>query len=690
MRLGVSRFVSFCLCWVALFLALSAPFCASAVAAPSPAPLLLDQDWHYRWGDSPLASDGTPLWTRPSELNASWKAFTVPGTVPAPPDGTILWLAVRLPEQHWPQPSLQIRDIPHLLALYLQGQEIFTGEELDADGRLKHSEGHFPIVPLPPHYQGDLLFARVYTDGQSELVLGREGAIAVGSQAALVRQLALSDTLRVAFGFLFLFCGFFPLIVALSKKAEKTYVSFGIVALLIGIYTITPTQVVRLIFNYQLNWTYLHHATFHAIPASICIFFEQLFGPGPRKIVRRLWQLQLAYVPIALAIGSSISWKIALLPTHLNIFVSALTLLAISVNFARTGNREAKIFTWGLAAFLLAVLYDLFVYLSAFSAFSTSAQTSLSLLNVQLFYWGMLVFVVCLAFILDRRFTEAQNHLKAYSAASDRFVPHEFLNFLGKESIIHVQLGDQVQQEMTVLFSDIRSFTTLSERMTPAENFNFLNAYLHRVGPVIRKHNGFIDKYIGDAVMALFPNCADDAVQAAIEMQQQVQQFNHDCRDRGHPEIAIGIGIHHGTLMLGTIGERERMESTVIADAVNLASRLEDCTKRFGVNLLLSEATLQRLADPNRYLHRFLGSIRVKGKQDAVGVFEIYDADPPALQVFKNQTRSQFEEAIRLFDSGRCQEATAIFQRLWQKGCQDAALQSNLQLCQAAVQQRER
>ncbi|NJO20567.1 MAG: 1-deoxy-D-xylulose-5-phosphate reductoisomerase, partial [Spirulinaceae cyanobacterium RM2_2_10] len=335
--------------------------------------------------------------------------------------------------------------------------------------------------------------------------LGRDGILSLGSQPALVRQLILNDAMRLAFGFLFLFCGLFPLIVALSKKADKTYVSFGVVALLIGIYTITPTQMVRLIFNYGLSWTYLHHTAFHALPASIGIFFEQLFGPGPRKVVRRLWQLQLLYVPIALLIGSFVEWRMALYPTHLNILLLALTLIVLAAVNARTGNREAKIFTWGLAIFLLTVLYDLFVYLFSFSLF-----------NAQLFYWGMLVFVLCLAFILDYRFTEAQKHLKAYSAASDRFVPHEFLNFLGKESIIHVQLGDQVQQEMTVLFSDIRSFTTLSERMTPAENFNFLNAYLHRVGPIIRKHNGFIDKYIGDAVMALFPNSADDAVMAAI------------------------------------------------------------------------------------------------------------------------------------------------------------------------------
>jgi two-component system sensor histidine kinase ChiS len=139
--------------------------------------------------------------------------------------------------------------------------------------------------------------------------------------------------------------------------------------------------------------------------------------------------------------------------------------------------------------------------------------------------------------------------------AYGRFVPRNFLKFLGKESIIDVQIGDQVQQKMTVMFSDIRSFTTLSEAMSPQENFNFLNSYLSQVSPVIRQHKGFIDKYIGDAIMALFPESANDAVQAAIAMQKQVALYNEQRQQQGDVPIAIGIGLHTGNLMLGTIGE---------------------------------------------------------------------------------------------------------------------------------------
>jgi len=143
----------------------------------------------------------------------------------------------------------------------------------------------------------------------------------------------------------------------------------------------------------------------------------------------------------------------------------------------------------------------------------------------------------------------SKSELEKIAAASARFVPREFLKFLKRESIVDARLGDSVQAEMTIMFADIRSFTSLSESMSPRDNFDFINSYLSRVGPVIRQYNGFIDKYIGDGIMALFPNCAEDAVQAAIEMQQQVKIYNKHRQNSGYQPISIGIGLHTGTLM---------------------------------------------------------------------------------------------------------------------------------------------
>lgn len=274
--------------------------------------------------------------------------------------------------------------------------------------------------------------------------------------------------------------------------------------------------------------------------------------------------------------------------------------------------------------------------------------------------------------------------LAKINAAYGRFVPHEFLRFLERESIVDVQLGDQVQKEMSVLFADIRSFTSLSEKMSPKENFDFLNACLSQISPVIRNHNGFIDKYIGDAIMALFPQTPDDAVQAAIDMQKQVQLYNSYLQKQGGQPIAIGIGIHTGTLMLGTVGESERMETTVIADAVNLASRLEGLTKIYGVDILISEQTRMRLNNQLTENCRFLGRVKVKGKSQAVDIFEVYDGNSQELIDLKKQTCTVFEEAVNLFVEEKFVQSEQLFQQVLQIDRQDRVTQLYIKRCQEA------
>jgi class 3 adenylate cyclase/CheY-like chemotaxis protein len=253
-------------------------------------------------------------------------------------------------------------------------------------------------------------------------------------------------------------------------------------------------------------------------------------------------------------------------------------------------------------------------------------------------------------------------HLAKLNAAYGKFVPHEFLRLLGQESIIDVKLGDNLQREMSVMFSDIRSFTSISEQMTPEENFDFINSYLGRVSPVIRKHHGFIDKYIGDAVMALFPESADDALQAAIEMQQEVTAFNQHRQESGYLPITIGVGVHTGNLMLGTIGEEQRMESTVIADAVNLASRLEGLTKLYAAGILISDRTLHNLDDLTKYSYRFVDRVKVKGKNQPVAVFEVYDGDAEPLKQLKKQTQTEFEQAVVVYHQQNFVQAQQMFQ----------------------------
>jgi signal transduction histidine kinase/class 3 adenylate cyclase len=267
-------------------------------------------------------------------------------------------------------------------------------------------------------------------------------------------------------------------------------------------------------------------------------------------------------------------------------------------------------------------------------------------------------------FSRDELLTRIRSHLQLSQTtrAYGRFVPSEILRFLNRESIIDVQLGDQTEQEMTVMFADVRDFTGLSETMTPQENFYFINTLLGRMGPLVRLHHGFIDKYMGDSIMALFPRQADDAVQAAIAMQEELKRFNQERIATEQRPIRMGIGIHTGSLMLGTIGEQQRMEGTAISDTVNTGARIEELTKTYGVMSLISEATLDQLADPAGYCTRFIDKVQVKGKQGTIHVYELFDTD--AQRVVKAALKERFETAVAHYYAQEFETAVTHLQQV--------------------------
>jgi two-component system sensor histidine kinase ChiS len=262
-----------------------------------------------------------------------------------------------------------------------------------------------------------------------------------------------------------------------------------------------------------------------------------------------------------------------------------------------------------------------------------------------------------------------------------RFVPKQFLEFLGAQSVLDVKLGDQVQKEMSVLFTDIREFTSLSEVMTPKETFDFLNDYLSRMEPVISRNHGFIDKYIGDSIMALFTGNVENAIDAAIEMRAALADFNLQRKLDGKQTVNSGIGIHTGNLMLGIVGGHGRMDSTVVSDAVNLASRVEGLTKIYGTSIIISQDTLIKLQDPTRYNYRFLDVVKVKGKQEAVYIFEVLDGEPEEVKRLKIETKPEFGRALQLYKNKEFDEASAIFRHVYLKNPDDRGAQLYIARC---------
>ena len=268
--------------------------------------------------------------------------------------------------------------------------------------------------------------------------------------------------------------------------------------------------------------------------------------------------------------------------------------------------------------------------------------------------------------------------------AYQRFVPKQLLTNLNKESILDVQLGDQVQKEMSILFSDIRSFTSLSESMSPEENFRFVNKYLSKMGPIVRDNHGYIDKYIGDSIMALFDRSPEDAVHTSVKMLNALRVYNKERIQEGNNPILIGIGVNTGKMMLGTLGESDRMEGSVISDAVNLAARLEGLTKLYKTPLLLSEETLLKIGD-SIFDTRLIDKVAVKGKENPVMVYEVLNGEYTDLRDAKISTLPKFKKGFELYQNQQFKNALEFFKTCIEKVPEDGVAELYIERCEKII-----
>lgn len=254
----------------------------------------------------------------------------------------------------------------------------------------------------------------------------------------------------------------------------------------------------------------------------------------------------------------------------------------------------------------------------------------------------------------------------------ERFVPKPFLNQLGQENIFDLEAGDSVKKDMAVLFMDIRNFTGFSEKHNSDNAFRFINAYLAEVTPVIHAHHGFIDKFLGDGIMALFPGGSRDALHACTIMQQKIVDFANSKPDM---HLEVGMGLHYGPLMLGIVGEAEHIEGTVIGDTVNVASRLEALNKMFHTQCLLSDTVKNTLMTSDHYHFRPVGKIRLLGREEAITVWQLLDSiKDPAVYALHIQQLALFERYYQTYVQRDFKAAHEGFAALLKDNPQDGVL----------------
>ena len=322
-------------------------------------------------------------------------------------------------------------------------------------------------------------------------------------------------------------------------------------------------------------------------------------------------------------------------------------------------------FGMGLLLWFLGGVHD---------ALLSSGVTILS--NEKILWFASFWLSILLAFAIALHYRSLEKAIQESRDVFEKFVPPAYLRRIASKGLRSIRLGEADQQDVTILCCDIRGFTPLSERLNPSQLIAFVNRFLNRITKPVSRQGGVIDKFIGDAVLCIFEgnDSAQRAVACGIEMLGEVKTFNAEEGRLKDQTVQIGIGLHSGPVILGTIGSLERMDSTVLGLTVNLAKRLEEITKKIGVDMIISEQVAKRLPNKNHYRLRDLGDAWVKGALTPLTLFEVYDQDPPEVRNLKDRIGCVLTEGVGLVRTGHLEAALGKFQEAQLVSPQDLPL----------------
>nr|WP_241664511.1 adenylate/guanylate cyclase domain-containing protein [Ningiella ruwaisensis] len=276
-----------------------------------------------------------------------------------------------------------------------------------------------------------------------------------------------------------------------------------------------------------------------------------------------------------------------------------------------------------------------------------------------------------------------------------KFVPRQFVDHFAKNGEKSLELGRADEDRVAVLFCDIRGFTALSEKLSPQDLMYFLNSYFLRMNAPIHQNKGFIDKFIGDAIMALFDSPdggdadkASDAVRAALEIQVALKLYNSHRANSKYAPVKNGIGLHFGPVVLGTVGSDDRMDTTVLGDTVNVAQRIEGLCRYFNTDIMASASTISLANEIYPVEYRLVDNILFKGKSISIPVVEVLSHMDDEKISRKKLIGEHIMEGIRLREDGYLKTAHAHFINLRESFPEDEVLRHHVLTCEKALEKK--
>lgn len=636
----------------------------------------LDGQWLFYWNELFMPED-----FKKSDFSGKSEYLIIPGSwtnqtdYPSHGYGTMrLVISGLIPGKTY---SLYIPEMLTSFRFFLNGEEVYGNGIVGRDRSESKAQFHPGIISFVSESGTIEIVCQISNFNHRNSGIWR--SIKLGDEKTVYENRIRNLLLEMFISTVLLAISFFHIGIYVYRTEAKVELLFGLTCLILFLRTITTGEQIINIIIPSFPWGLarrLEYMPFYLLAPVFMNFITTLFPKDSIKFFNRIFLMIFTILGIFFVILPVRITNLAILPAEVFLISGIIYVFSVLIK-AGINKRDHALPI--IAAFTILAIASVNDILFSQGFIGTMYLAPL----------GFIIFIIIQSQMLSARyalsFRKVQSlslQLKGINESMSRFVPFQFLEYLKKNSILDVNLGDQVLENMTILFADIRSFTTLSEVMTPEENFKFLNSFLSQVVPVIREQGGFVDKFIGDAIMALFPYPPDKAIRAALELQNAVKRYNAARNRAGYREISLGIGIHTGQLMLGTIGETNRMETTVIADAVNIASRLEQLTKVYGSKIIISRELFEKLESHEGITSRPLGLSAVKGKSLPIEIVEILDASNNVKDQSKIYSITEFEKAIDLIKASDFKKAAVMFENILKNNPDDIAAAFLLKHCE--------
>ncbi len=552
--------------------------------------------------------------------------------------------------------------------IFLNGQEIYSAGTVGTTSASTKPRYSPEVVRIAPRAGDNELLVQVSNFVErrggfnKSFIIGNERIV----KSLFIQSLAMD---LIIFGSL-LAIGLYHLCLFWLRKKDHSPLWFGVFCIIIALRSLIYGE--RFLFDFfpAVPWEVfnrLDHLTFYIGIPVFSAYIMIIFARDISRIALYIYQ----------ALGLVFALFLFLPPSVFNATVSIyeiitagyIVYLLIVIARALARRREGALTTMiGIGLFLGFGINEILFNMGLINTFN-----SLSI--------GLMLFLFTQSILIAMRFSKAFDEsehlgrtLLSTNESLKRFIPQEFFMLLNRNDVSEIKLGDQIEQNMAIMFADIRGFTLLAEQLGAAKTFEFLNDYFSRVGEVIRENGGFVDKYLGDGFIALFPRSADAALKTAIGIQRVISAYNESRTSAQEPKIEVGIGLNFGPLILGTVGEEHRMDTTVIADSVNLCSRLEGLSKLYGKGTIVPFEFLDRIENPDDYHWRYLGLIRVNGRKKPVEIAHIYDGLPETSFEGIHASKARFEESLHAYRNGDYEKAMEGFRKLATENPDDPAV----------------